>query len=450
VARILRKNGANNKLATLTVGPGKQYATLSAAITASHDGDAILVQAGTYTNDFATINTKISITGVGGLVNLVATVAPPNGKAILVTNTDVTLTNIAFSGAKVPDGNGAGIRYQCGNLIINDSYFHDNQDGLLAAASPTGSITINNSEFAHNGTGDGLTHNLYVNKIGTLTINGSYFHDAVVGHEIKSRALNTIIKNSRIFDGPTGTASYSIDLPNGGNAIISNNVIEQGSKSQNPNIIHVGGEAPIYAGTNVSITNNIIVNDLQSGTPHAVLTQTTSPVSFANNQVFGITAGLLVKGPVSVSGTTFLATEPKLDTSHPWTTGVVNPDQLVIYLAQDGPYSNYNHAQFIVSVDGKALGTAQTVTALQSGTPQAFSYSGVFGAGSHSVSIDFTSSIAPNAPPLTLYVDGIDYDGTHYAADTATLAKGGIATFTVGGAASGAAVAIATIDHQQG
>src|SRR6185369_758492 len=99
-------------------------------------------------------------------------------------------------------------RYQAGNLTINNCYFHDNQDGILAASNLTGSITINRSEFAHNGTGDGKTHNLYVNKIGTLTINDSYFHDAVVGHEIKSRAVNTIIRNSRIIDGPTGSASY--------------------------------------------------------------------------------------------------------------------------------------------------------------------------------------------------------------------------------------------------
>ena len=186
-------------MSILTVGPGKQYATLAAAIAASNNGDVIQVQAGTYTNDFATINTKITIEGVGGMVNLVATVPPPNGKAILVTNTDVTLDNIAFSGAKVGDGNGAGIRYQAGNLTINDCYFHNNQDGLLAADNPAGSITINNSEFAFNGTGDGFTHNLYVGEVGTLTINGSYFHDADVGHEIKSRALNTIIENSRIF-----------------------------------------------------------------------------------------------------------------------------------------------------------------------------------------------------------------------------------------------------------
>jgi len=34
------------------------------------------------------------------------------------------------------------------------------------------------------------------------------------------------IKNSRILDN-SGSASYEVDLPNGGNAVISDNVIEQ-------------------------------------------------------------------------------------------------------------------------------------------------------------------------------------------------------------------------------
>ena len=299
-------------MSILTVGAGQTFITLSAAIAASHDGDVIQVRAGTYTNDFATIDTRITIEGVGGMVHLLATVSPPNGKAILVTNTDVTLTNLEFSGAQVPDNNGAGIRYQGGNLTINNCFFHDNQDGLLSAADPLGSITINNSEFSHNGAGDGFSHNLYVGAIGTLTINGSYFHDAVVGHEIKSRALTTIIQNSTIADGPTGTASYSIDLPNGGNATITGNVIEQGPLSRNPAIIHFGGEGTPYAGSSLLVSNNKILNDLSSPSTAAILNQTAITVDFTNNQVFGLTPAQIANGPASQSGTIFLTTEPPI------------------------------------------------------------------------------------------------------------------------------------------
>jgi hypothetical protein len=144
-------------MAILTVGTGQQYSTLAAAIAASHDGDLLKVQAGTYTDDFATINTRITIPGAGGMVNLGVTVPPSHGKATLVTNTGVTLDNISFAGTRVADGNGAGIRYPSGNPVINNRYFHDNQDGLPAADAPAGGITINNTEFAHSGVGDGDT-----------------------------------------------------------------------------------------------------------------------------------------------------------------------------------------------------------------------------------------------------------------------------------------------------
>ena len=62
----------------LTVGAGQQYATIAAAVAAAQDGDVVQVQAGTYVNDFATVTAKITIEGVGGMVNLVATTAPPN------------------------------------------------------------------------------------------------------------------------------------------------------------------------------------------------------------------------------------------------------------------------------------------------------------------------------------------------------------------------------------
>ncbi len=134
----------------------------------------------------------------------------------------------------------------------------------------------------------------------------------MVGHEIKSRAMTTSIKDSVIADGLTGTASYSVDLPNGGNDTITNTFIEQGPQSQNPAIIHFGGEGTPYDGSSLSISNDTIVNDLNSGSARAVLNQTSIPVSFTANQVFGLTDGQIATGPVSESGTTFLTTEPPI------------------------------------------------------------------------------------------------------------------------------------------
>ncbi|WP_426956943.1 M10 family metallopeptidase C-terminal domain-containing protein [Muricoccus radiodurans] len=304
-------------MAILNVGATQTYKTIASAVAASHDGDTIAVQAGTYVNDFATITTKITIQGVGGMANLVATVAPPNGKAILTTNTDVTVDHLSFSGAHVPDGNGAGIRYQAGNLTVTNSYFHDNENGILGNPVANGHITIQDSEFAHNGRGDGRTHNIYIGEIASLTVEDSYFHDAVVGHEIKSRAHVNTITDNRIYDN-SGNASYSIDLPNGGNAVISGNVIQQGANSQNPAIIHFGGEGTPYAGSSLKISDNLVDNDLTSVSTRLLLNQTAYTAQVTGNDVQGLTSAQMTNGPAIVSGTTTLTTEPGLDTSSPW------------------------------------------------------------------------------------------------------------------------------------
>jgi hypothetical protein len=307
----------------LTVGPGQRYSTIAAAVAAAHDGDTIQVQAGTYLNDFAVINTKVTLEGIGGMVNMVATAPIPNGKAILVTNTDVTINNFSFSGAKVTDGNGAGIRYQAGNLVLNHDAFFSNQDGLLGGGG-SGSITINDSEFANNGVGDpnatgyGLTHNLYVDQLAALTINNSYFHDANVGHEIKSLALNTTIQNSRIYDGPSGTASYSIDLPSGGVAVIRDNVIEQGPLSQNPCIISDGERGIVYANNSLTVTGNTILNDLSSPQVLAVKNYTGAVAQISGNKLYGLASNQIAAGASTQSNNQFLASEPGLDLRHPW------------------------------------------------------------------------------------------------------------------------------------
>src|SRR4029077_11542254 len=213
----------------------------------------------------------------------------PNGKAIIDeggAGITVTINGFDIRGAAVADGNGAAIRYEGGTLTLNNDYFHNNEEGLLGAADPDGSITINNSEFAFNGFGDvGHTHNLYVGAIALLTITDSYFHDANVGHEIKSRADNTVITNSRIFD-LAGTASYSIDLPSGGNATIQNNIIEQGPNSENSNILAYGEEGQTNPGTSVLIANNVIVNDrAQNASPRLVLNPHGTPLTFQTTQV---------------------------------------------------------------------------------------------------------------------------------------------------------------------
>lgn len=311
---------------TLSVGPGEAYKTIAGAVAASRDGDTIEVKAGLYENDYAEIGKRVTLAAVGGFARLRSTGLIPNRKAILITDTDVTIKGFAFSGARVSGndgGNGAGIRYQGGNLTVVGCYFTDNQDGIMGTSDGVGTVTISDSEFFANGamTGPsaGFTHNLYISTgVARLIIENSYFHGARVGHEMKSRAAQTIIRNSRFIDGPTGTASYSIDLPNGGEATITGSRIEQGPKSQNPNIIAFGEEGNLHPGSKLTVENSLIENDLNSPSAYGVWNAAPAPAHILNTKVFGLTLNSLFHGPATISGIEYLKTEPQIPTESPW------------------------------------------------------------------------------------------------------------------------------------
>ena len=293
-------------MTTLTVGSGQQYATIAAAVNASSAGDTIAVQAGTYTNDWLSIDHDLTLTAMNGWVKLVTNNAqPPDGKAYITESGNVTISGFDVSGVTVGDHNGAALRYQGGNLVLSNVYFHNNQEGLLGAADPAGTISINNSEFANNGDGSGSTHNIYVGDIASFTLTNSYIHDAIVGHEVKSRAASNTITGNRIFDN-SGSASYSIDLPNGGVANVTGNIIEQGPNTQNPAIFAWGEEGITHPGM-AFISGNTVVNDDLASNAYGVLAA--SPVSYTNNSDWNLSN----LGNVAASGDTNLSARPPLD-----------------------------------------------------------------------------------------------------------------------------------------
>ena len=289
-------------MATLTVSDGQ---SIQAAINAASSGDTIDVQAGTYVDQFLTVEQSLTLQAVGGEVLLTEDTSPPDGKAMItegVAGINVAINGFDISGVTVPDGNGAAIRYEGGALTLSNDYFHDNQEGLLGAADPNGTIAIDHSEFASNGDGSGSTHNIYVGAVASFTLSDSYIHDAVVGHEVKSRAANNTITGNRIFDN-NGSASYSIDLPNGGNATISGNTLAQWPDYQFPFIVAYGEEGASNPGTSFAITGNTVVNDDPSG--RFLLDSATQP-TLSGNSVWGLPA---------TGDTVLLASRPSLDTS---------------------------------------------------------------------------------------------------------------------------------------
>ena len=437
-------------MSVLTVGAGQQFSTIAAAVNAAADGDTIDVQSGTYTNDFVSIQKNLTLNAIGGAVTMQATVQPSNGKAILTEGASGITVNIdgfLFKGATVPDQNGAGIRYEGGTLHIANSGFFDSQNGILGGIDPNGVITIDHSEFANNGIGgDGHTHNIYIGDIASFSLTNSFSHDANVGHEIKSRAENNTITNNVILDN-NSSSSYEIDLPNGGNAMISGNTIQQGPNSQNPNIIAYGEEGVRYSGASLSITGNTIVNDMGRGP--AVWNASGNTAVFADNAVYGFGAAPLVNGPSTQSGTTVLTSRPSLVQAVPSTAAPTpTPSQapppaaiqatpsstsgLVLAISEDAYQGD---AQFTVSVDGQQFGGVHTASASHSAGTKEFVAVGPLAAGPHSISVAFINDKwdGTAATDRNLYLDGAFYNGQNVAGAAATLLSNGAATFAATG-----------------
>jgi hypothetical protein len=277
---------------TLEVGPNQPYPTPCAAIGSAQAGDRIEVDAsGNYDGDTCEWTTdNLTVVGINGRAKIDLTgVTPAQDKGIFTIDApNATIESFEFSGAAISqaDGNnGAGIRHGGVNLTVIDCYFHDNQDGILGSppSAGSGSVTIQTSELYNNGAGDGFSHNMYLGDYGTVTVIGSYSHHANVGHLLKSRGYVNNIMYNALLDESGGTASYEIDLPQGGTSTIIGNFIEQSAASMNPLIITSGEETPLNPTQQIYLVNNTIVNDLSSGTFTSFVAGTTSLVE---NNIF--------------------------------------------------------------------------------------------------------------------------------------------------------------------
>jgi len=252
----------------LRVGPApRAYLAPSAASLDAQAGDVIEIAAGDYAGDVAVWGQNdIVLCGEGSGAALKANGKAAEGKGIWVIKGDrVRVENIRFSSAKVSDRNGAGIRAEGKDLTVRHCNFTENENGILAGERSDSTITVEHSLFTRNGAGDGKSHNIYVGKIKRLNIRFSTLREAVVGHNVKSRAEETVLEYNRIMDGKEGRASYQIDLSNGGFGFVIGNVIQQGPAAENWTMIAYGAEGLQHPLNALYLVNNTLVNDRSSG-----------------------------------------------------------------------------------------------------------------------------------------------------------------------------------------
>ena len=283
----------------LKVGSGKTYTLPSQAAVVAQDGDTIEIDAGVYSRDAATWKaSNLTIRGVSGRARLEASgVSDPAGKAIwVIQGTNTTVENIEFSGAVVPDGNGAGIRQEGNHLTVRNCFFRDNQMGILTSPNPDSEILIESSEFARNGAGDGQTHNIYIGAIRTFTLRYSYSHDSNLGQLVKSRAVTNYILYNRLVDQPGGKSNYEIDLPNGGVNYIIGNIIYQSENTDNYTILTHAPEGASNPRQELYVINNTFVNGRAAGGTFIQTKGTLAVEKIVNNLFVGAGTVLIESG----------------------------------------------------------------------------------------------------------------------------------------------------------
>ena len=280
----------------LSVGPGQTYALPSEAARAAEPGDIIRIFPGIYKDCARWEANGLIVEGAGAGVIITDKVCEDKG-LFIIAGRDITVRNITFTSAHASNHNGSGIRAEGVNLTVESSRFIDNEDGILAGDNPGSTIVIRDSYFSGNGNCiAACAHGIYVTHIALLRGENSQLLEQHVGHHIKSRAARTEIINNSVRDGAKGSASYLVDLPNGGSALISGNRFEKGALSQNTQVaIAIGaeGEKPENPAGEFILEDNIFSNRTGMKTAF-VKNYTSSPVRLRNNRFSGAVTPLAI------------------------------------------------------------------------------------------------------------------------------------------------------------
>jgi len=348
----------------IKVGPGRTVQTIAEAAKLATTGSTIEVDSGDYAGDVAVwTQERVTLRAVGGRARLIANGAAAEGKAIwVVRSSHMTVEGFDFTGTQVRDRNGAGIRLESGILQVRNCRFIDNENGILTSNNPQIELDIVDSEFAHNGYGDGQSHNLYAGSIAKLSVTGSHFHHALVGHLLKSRAAVSDIRYNRLADGPGGRASYELEFANGGIAYVVGNIIEQSERTENPHLISYATEGYRWPVNAIYLVHNTLVDRKPNGGVLLRVRPGDAKVTAINNLLIG-RGSLEVAGPGDFRSNVnadLAVFEPNAQEEYRPRSNIHSAGKVVtVQTSAEGielqPHSEYRHPTGTRSLGGRAL-----------------------------------------------------------------------------------------------
>lgn len=240
---------------------GQGYASLKDAVAAIGGGrGTVLIASGTYAQCAVQEAGEVAFRArTPGTVILDG--MPCEGKAALVLRgRSASVDGIVFQNLRVPDGNGAGIRLESGNLTVTNSMFRNSEEGILSGDAPQGSVTIDRSTFRHLGRCDrdlDCAHGIYIGRYGSLTVTRSRFDQGDGGHYLKTRSARVTLTGNSFDDSAGRLTNYMIDLSNGASGEISRNEMVQGKDKDNHSaFITIAPEGRENDSSGLSILNN--------------------------------------------------------------------------------------------------------------------------------------------------------------------------------------------------
>lgn len=240
---------------------GRGYATLQQAVDAIGEGQGtILVAPGTYRQCAVQEAGRIAIRAAETGTAIFESETCEDKAALVLRGDTAFVEGLVFTGMEVPDGNGAGIRMEAGQVTVSQSWFRDSEQGILTAGDPQARLRIDRSTFSGLGTCEndaGCAHSVYVGDIGEVEVTRTRFEKGTGGHYLKSRAARTVVRDSSFDDSAGRGTNYMIDLPDGGSGAIEDNRFVQGRDKENYSaFIAVGAEGGRYSADGLSITGN--------------------------------------------------------------------------------------------------------------------------------------------------------------------------------------------------
>jgi hypothetical protein len=279
---------------------GCMYNLPHLAFDAAVNGDTIQIDYGLYTDCGTITKDNIIVRGVPNAAGARPRMGGMtcNRKGIIIVQGGNTLIEgLELHDAVDPttmDMNWACVRFDslasARNLKLRDCWLHDADDGLLGNNTSTApnTVVIESCLFENLGRA-GYAHGMYLGTAVDLFVirNSIVRHNHDDGHLVKSRAIQNILECNTIA-ALDGLNSYAIDLPQGGNATVRSNVVEQGPHINNGGdfFINFAEENGNNAPHSLSVHDNQFVNDYSGqGQINVAIAGTPTPNWFANTYV---------------------------------------------------------------------------------------------------------------------------------------------------------------------